>query len=102
MPTEPETALREEFSRWRGGIEARMTAFDINMSEIHLDLRELRKTSADNNSMLLSLLGKQRDVNGGTQNVPVTFKWILEKLAIPLLLAVNAVILGLVLTHVLQ
>lgn len=93
----PDIEAAEELARWRGNMEARMGGFESTITDIRIDLRELRKTTGENNIMLLSLVKKNG--NGSPQSSAITFKWVIEKLLLPLMLGVNAILLALFLEH---
>lgn len=93
----------EELARWRGNVEARMHAFEGTVTELKTDLREIRASTTHNGELLAQLVKKNG--HGVTPPEPsgkeaVTFKWLMEKIALPLLLAINGVILAILAGHI--
>ena len=96
----------DSLARWQGKVEGRMDAFETSVRDLKVDLREIRSSTQANNQMLVSLVNGKK-FNGHSDTVHavspargvVTFQWLMEKFALPVLLAVNALILGLLMNH---
>jgi hypothetical protein len=106
MPLDPPNG----WERWRGATDERLKAIEASAVQLTKDVRTVQVTSAANHSMLEELVRACREREAAaavpervaTDGQHVTFKWIIEKVGLPLLLAVNAVILALLVNHTLD
>jgi hypothetical protein len=86
------------WERWRGATDERLKNIESRQESMAIDLTEVKTTSHANNVLLQQLVGNSAPEEKSSS---VSFRWLAEKVGIPLLLGLNTIILGLVLAHVL-
>lgn len=99
-----------EWAAWRGAVEARMQHYETMAAEVRSDVREIKEVSTINRTLLTRLVANGNGGNGKhvakakeeEAGTTITFKWVVEKVVLPLLLAVNAVLLGALISHLTQ
>ena len=85
------------WERWRGATDERLKNIETGQDALSNEVKEVKKTSQDNNVLLRQLV-TVREATPESERT-LTFKWVLEKIGIPLMLGINTIILGLLLAH---
>jgi len=67
-----------QISRWQGTVDKSLESLDGRMGNVEKKLDEMPEQIEKRISKVL---------NGNSKNTPVTFRWILEKIALPIILS---------------
>ena len=83
----------QEWNQWRGGIDSSLDSMVRRMGNVETKIDELPEKIEERIEKLIN--GSKAKNNPGSGQA-ITFRWVVEKLSIPIMLAVVSVVIAMV------